>query len=60
LEVFKLIGQGYEINEIAKTLSLNHKTIHTYCTRIREKLKLNSSAELLRAALRWTETHSAV
>jgi DNA-binding NarL/FixJ family response regulator len=60
LEVFKLIGEGYEINEIAKTLSVNHKTIHTYCTRIREKLKLNSSAELLRAALRWTETHTAV
>lgn len=60
LEVFKLIGEGYEINEIAKTLSVNHKTVHTYCTRIREKLKLNSSAELLRAALRWSETHSAV
>ena len=60
LEVFKLIGQGYEINEIAKTLNVNHKTIHTYCTRIREKLKLNSSAELLREALRWTEAHSPV
>jgi DNA-binding NarL/FixJ family response regulator len=60
LEVFKLIGQGYEINEIAKTLNVNHKTIHTYCTRIREKLKFNSSAELLREALRWTEAHSLV
>ena len=56
LEVFKLIGQGYEINEIAKMLNVNHKTIHTYSTRIREKLKLDSSAELLREALRWTET----
>ena len=56
LEVFKLIGQGYEINEIAKMLKVNHKTIHTYSTRIREKLKLDSSAELLREALRWTET----
>jgi DNA-binding NarL/FixJ family response regulator len=60
LEVFKLIGQGYEINEIAKTLNVNHKTIHTYSTRIREKLKLNTSAELLREALRWSETRAPV
>jgi DNA-binding NarL/FixJ family response regulator len=60
LEVFKLIGQGYEINEIAKTLNVNHKTIHTYCTRIKEKLKLASSAELLREALRWAETRAPV
>ncbi len=60
LEVFKLIGQGYEINEIAKMLNVNHKTIHTYSTRIREKLKLDSSAELLREALRWTETRVPV
>jgi len=55
LEVFRLIGEGYEINEIAKMLNVNHKTIHTYSTRIREKLKLDSSAALLREALRWTE-----
>jgi len=54
-EVFKLLGQGYEIMEIAETLSVNHKTIHTYCTRIREKLKLETSSELLREALRWSE-----
>ena len=60
LEVFKLIGQGYEINEIAKMLNVNHKTVHTYSTRIREKLKLDSSAELLREALRWTETRVPV
>jgi len=59
-QVFKLIGQGYEINEIAKTLNVNHKTIHTYCTRIKEKLKLDSSAELLREALRWTEIRAPV
>jgi DNA-binding NarL/FixJ family response regulator len=54
-EVFKLLGQGYEIMEIAEALNVNHKTIHTYCTRIREKLKLETSAELLREALRWSE-----
>ena len=60
LEVFKLIGQGYEVNEIAKVLNVNHKTVHTYCTRIREKLKLDSSAELLREALRLAEIRAPV
>ena len=60
LEVFKLIGQGYEINEIAKVLNVNNKTVHTYSTRIREKLKLESSAELLREALRSAEIRAPV
>jgi DNA-binding NarL/FixJ family response regulator len=37
LEVFKLLGQGYEINEIAKMLDVNIKTVHTYCARMRKK-----------------------
>jgi DNA-binding NarL/FixJ family response regulator len=56
LEVFRLIGQGYETREIAETLNVNIKTIQTYCTRIKEKLKLNSGAELLREAIRWNDT----
>ena len=58
LEVFKLLGQGYEINEIAKMLDVNIKTVHTYCARMREKMKVGTAAELLREALRWTGTQS--
>ena len=57
LQVFKLLGQGYEINEIAKTLDVNIKTVHTYCGRIKEKIKVGTAAELSREARRW---HGAI
>ena len=56
LEVFKLLGQGYGIGEIAEKLNVNFKTVHTYCTRIKEKLKVSTGAELLREAIRWSGT----
>ena len=55
IEVFRLIGQGYETREISETLKVNIKTVQTYCTRIKEKLNLSSGAELLREALRWND-----
>jgi DNA-binding CsgD family transcriptional regulator len=57
LQVFKLLGQGYEINEIAKMIDINVKTVHTYCTRIKEKIKVSTAAELSREARRW---HGAI
>ena len=56
LEVFQLIGQGYETRQIAKTLNVNIKTVQTYCTRIKDKLKFSTGAELLREAIRWNES----
>jgi len=56
LEVFKLLGQGYEVNEIAKMLDVNIKTVHTYCARMKDKMKVGTTAELLREALRWNGT----
>jgi len=59
LEVFQLIGQGYETREIAESLNVNIKTVQTYCTRIKDKLKFSSGAELLREAIRWSEAAGA-
>jgi DNA-binding NarL/FixJ family response regulator len=59
LEVFQLIGRGYETREIATRLDVNIKTVHTYCTRIKGKLKFSTGAELLREAVRWNEAHNA-
>lgn len=56
LEVFQLIGQGYDTREIARTLNVNIKTIQTYCTRIKDKLKFGTGSELLREAIRWNES----
>lgn len=60
LEVFRFIGQGFETREISEKLKVNIKTVQTYCTRIKDKLKLSSGAELLREAMRWNDTSFAV
>jgi DNA-binding CsgD family transcriptional regulator len=33
------------------------KTVDTYRTRIKEKLKLESTSELLKLAIRWNQEH---
>lgn len=53
LEVFKSIGQGEGTREIADRLHLSPKTVDTYRERIRNKLGLESRAELMRRAMEW-------
>jgi DNA-binding NarL/FixJ family response regulator len=55
LEVFRLIGQGWENRRIAEELHLSMKTVQVYCARIKEKLHLENATELLREAVRWVE-----
>jgi len=55
LEVFKMIGKGMGATEIARKLRLNVKTIETYQARMKEKLGVKDSAQLYKAAVRWTE-----
>lgn len=55
LEVFALLGQGYETRQIAETLHISIKTVQAFCARIKDKLKLGSATELLREAIRWHE-----
>jgi len=56
-EVFRLIGQGYRAAEAAKQLHLSSKTIETYRERIKRKLGLGDSSELLRYAIKWSRNH---
>lgn len=51
-EVFRLIGAGKSVKEIADTLFLSPKTIEAHREHIKEKLNFKSSAELLRFAIR--------
>ncbi len=53
LEVFQLLGQGYETRQIAASLNISMKTVQAFCARIKEKLSLTSATELLREAVRW-------
>jgi DNA-binding NarL/FixJ family response regulator len=59
LEVFQLLGEGYETRHIAESLHVSMKTIQVYCARIKEKLKLANATELLREAIRWNESRSS-
>ena len=54
-QVLRLICAGLNAREIAKKLGLSPKTISTYRYRIRLKLNLKNSAEMITAGLRMRE-----
>ena len=51
LEVLRLIASGGTVKEIAAELTLSVNTISTYRTRILEKMKMRTSAELTHYAI---------
>jgi DNA-binding NarL/FixJ family response regulator len=57
LEVFQLIGKGYNGREIAEQLHLGETTIDTYRARIKEKLRLRSATELYSRAAQMLQDH---
>lgn len=57
LEVFELIGRGLTSREIGAQLHLGVTTVDTYKARIKEKLDLANSAQLLVEASRWMQGH---
>jgi DNA-binding NarL/FixJ family response regulator len=57
LRVFDLTGCGLGTSEIAGRLHIAVKTVETYRARIKEKLKLKDSSELLRLAISWNQHH---
>lgn len=59
LEVFMLLGQGFETRRIAEEMRVSIKTVQSFSGRIKEKLKLENATELLRAAIRWEEARQS-
>ncbi len=55
LEIFRLIGKGYTRKDISESLNLNVNTIGTYRERIKEKMSITSSNELLSCAIKWVQ-----
>jgi len=51
-EVMRRIADGRTVSEIATELDLSVKTVSTYRTRIMEKLKLKSTPDIIRYALK--------
>lgn len=55
-EVFRLIGNGYGVSEIAEKLNLSFKTINVYRDNIRRKITVNDTGELRKYAIKWTKS----
>jgi len=53
LQVFEMTGRGLSTREIANRLHIAVKTVETYRARIREKLRLKDTSELLQLAISW-------
>lgn len=56
LEVFTLLGKGKGTRQISEQLHLSVKTIETYRSHIKEKLKLSNASELLQHAFQWVSS----
>ena len=59
LQVFQLLGQGIETRRVAQKLNVSIKTVQAYCARIKDKLQLSNASELLREAVRWSDSQAA-
>ncbi len=51
-EIFCLLAEGRNINEIAERLSLSYKTVANYSTQVKNKLGASTVADLARLAIR--------
>lgn len=58
LEVFRMLGQGKAVRQIAEEMSVTIPTINSFRNRIKEKLKLNSSTEVMLHAIHWSREES--
>ena len=53
MEVLRLLGQGKTVSAIAGEMALSVKTISTYRRRLLDKLKLRTTADLIRYAIQY-------
>jgi DNA-binding NarL/FixJ family response regulator len=55
LTVFRLIGQGFKTSQIASELHLSVKTVESYRSHIKDKLKLDTGTDLMKYAIQWMQ-----
>jgi len=56
MQVFRMIGQGFGVSEIAEHLSLSGKTINAYRDNIRQKLSISDAGTLRKFAIKWIQS----
>lgn len=59
MEVFRMLGSGMKMREIANHLHLGETTVQSHCMRIRRKMHFNKAAELSYHASCWAKTRDA-
>jgi DNA-binding NarL/FixJ family response regulator len=57
-QVFEQIGLGRSTQQISETLGIDISTVETYRARIKDKLGLRDSSDLLQTAIRWCLANS--
>ena len=51
-EIFRMLCEGVEINQIGNTLNISIKTVANYQTTIKQKLGIHNTVEMVRLAIR--------
>jgi DNA-binding NarL/FixJ family response regulator len=54
LEVFRMLGEGYDMHQISERMNLSVKTIETYRARIKRKLNVKGRTQLIQVAVEWS------
>ena len=52
-EIFRMLCEGVEINQIAQLLNISIKTVANYQTTIKQKLGIHNTVEMVRLAIRY-------
>lgn len=58
IEVFRMLGMGKGIRQIAEELKVSIPTVNSFRNRIKEKLKLKSSTEVMFSAIQWVQNET--
>lgn len=56
LQVFELVGVGFDSRRIAEAIRLDISTVDTYRARIKDKLELQNASEFLQGAIAWVHS----
>jgi DNA-binding NarL/FixJ family response regulator len=51
-EIFRLLAEGVDVEQIAVTLKIGHKTVANYQTQLKHKLDIHTPVQLVRLALK--------
>ena len=59
LEVFRMLGQGKGVRQIAQDLEVTIATVNSFRNRIKEKLHLKTATEVMLHAIQWVQGQMA-